>query len=609
MHKARAVSRRVFLPNQIRKFQKEMPGNAPSAVPELQGKGLSDDALQCRNGAGWQRQLLVTAALVAVAMVLLRMVGSVESWATHRLEVLLTVGGIAFWRWGWFLLQNARAIVYRYWVFPRLRREAEQAVAEMGPVPEVTVLATTYHEKPWITNAVFGSIFRELSTLKGLLRPPTIIVIGGCDQDDDDVRALFTKCCGELTPADPTQWPPKLILGRGDKGKRLALGKGMEEISKLGLREDGVVIILDGDTMFQPGLLAKVLPIFRLKPTVSAITTNEDGVVKGPPWIAEWTSLRFGLRHRSMCSISLSGKLLCLTGRFSVFRASVVTDPSFRSQVEHDVIHHWLWGSFEMLSGDDKSTWFWLAKNGHRMLYVPDAMVSTFEVISGSAVHRAMANTRRWSGNSVRHGWRAIMLGPKKLGWFPWYCLIDQRLTMLTILFGPTVALFTLATGRWEMAAAYLLWVLSSRIAHASISWRHGRRFSAYYIPLQIISDWVTALTKLWVIFHPAKQNWLNRGKRTLNTTQGSAFYGLRTGFAHYLYAFSCLCVMATVGLALGFLPVFRDTRLFMRAPETKQSPPKATSKPLRKESIALFGNSHVAVPKTPEVLNERPKL
>jgi hypothetical protein len=148
------------------------------------------------------------------------------------------------------------------------------------------------------------------------------------------------------------------------------------------------------------------------------------------------------------------------------------------------------------------------------------------------------------------------------------------------------------------MAAAYLLWVLLSRVAHAAISWRHGRRFSAYYVPLQVIADWVTALTKLWVVFHPAKQNWLNRGKRTLNTTKGSAFYGLRTTFAHYLYAFSCLTVMATVGLALGFLPIFRDTRLFMRsAPETTnpQLRRKTVSPSLGKQSLAVFGNQRIA--------------
>jgi glycosyltransferase Alg8 len=222
-----------------------------------------------------------------------------------------------------------------------------------------------------------------------------------------------------------------------------------------------------------------------------------------------------------------------------------------------------------MLSGDDKSTWYWLAANERRMLYVPDAMVTTYEVIPGWGVHRALANIRRWSGNSVRHSWRALKLGPKKLGWFPWYCLLDQRLTMVTVLFGPMVATLAALAGRWEMVAGYFLWILCSRISHAAISWRQGRRFSAFYVPLQILSDWTTALTKLWVVFHPAKQNWLNRGKRTLNTTQGSAFYGMRTGFAHYLYVFSCAAVLIGVGCIIGLLPVARDARLFLRPSQT----------------------------------------
>jgi glycosyltransferase Alg8 len=560
-------------------------------------KLLTGDILNCRKGASWQRQSVMLVVFIAIVVALLWFVGGPQKWAMHRVEVLLTVGAIAFWRWSWFVYQNCRAIIYRFFVFPRIRRQAERAVSELGPIREVAVLATTYHEKPWITASVFHSVFSELSTLKGLTRRPLVVVVTGCDADDDNIREVFADACESLSPVETSQWPPELVLARGDKGKRLALGTGMEIIAESGISEDGVVVILDGDTKLGAGLMNKVLPIFRLAPQVSAVTTNEDGLVKGPAWFAEWTSLRFGLRHRSMCSISLSGKLLCLTGRFSVFRAGVVLDPTFRQQVEKDTIHHWLWGSFEMLSGDDKSTWFWLAKNRHRMLYVPDAMVTTYEVISQQPLHRAMANIRRWSGNSVRHGWRAIMLGPKVTGWFVWLCLIDQRLTILTVLFGPSVALFSLFTERYEMAAAYALWVLLSRLSHAAIAWRQGRRFSIYYVPLQILSDWSTALTKLWVVFHPAKQNWLNRGGRKLNTTQGSAFYGLRTAFAHYLYVFSCVCVGAFVGLFIGFLPILRDTRLFwtpvnskpskgLRHPETQRTPKHLTPHALAKKTF-----------------------
>ena len=114
-----------------------MLGNARNAASRPRDVGHSiDDALLCRKGADWQRQLLVLIALTIVAVVLVRIVGSVETWATHRLEVLLTLGGIAFWRWSWFAIQNGRAIIYRFWVFPRLRRQALQSIAEFGPVPE-----------------------------------------------------------------------------------------------------------------------------------------------------------------------------------------------------------------------------------------------------------------------------------------------------------------------------------------------------------------------------------------------------------------------------------------------------------------------------------------
>jgi len=515
--------------------------------------------------------VLVLVVLVALAGILIQIVGSFELWMVRRAEVLIALGGIACWRWSWFVLQNSRAVIYRYWTFPRLRREAEGAVIQFGPVPELTILATTYHEKAWITAAVFESLFRELSTVTGLERRPKVIVVSGCDEDDQNINQIFGECCERLTPSSASLWPPELILLRGDRGKRPALASGMEEIAKSSPRPDGVVVFIDADTKLEPGTLQKVLPFFRLSPPVAALTTNESGLVQGAAWFAEWISLRFGLRHRTMCSMALSGKLLCLTGRFSVFRTSVVIDPSFQALVESDRIEHWLWGSFEMLSGDDKSTWYWLSAHQKRMLYVSDAMVTTFEVVTGSALRRAWANIQRWSGNSLRHSWRAIKLGPRKLGLFPWWCLVDQRLAMWTVMFGPTVALLGLLAGRYEVVAGYLLWVLCSRVGHATMAWRQGRRFSAYYIPLEVLSDWTVALAKIWILFHPAKQNWLNRGARTLDTTRGGAFYSWRAGFAHYLSGFSVAVLVTLVGLLVGFLPLSREARLFLnRSPKPR---------------------------------------
>ncbi len=526
---------------------------------------FSREGVRLRRGASLLWQIPVLLALAVAAWLLTRLLPDLLGWLTLRVTLLVALGGIGCWRWGWFILQSLRAVVYRYWRYPAIRREAAYAVARRGPVPELTVLAVTYKEKRWITEAVFESVYREFSQLKGLRRRPRLVVATGCDADDEGLRIIHEAQSAALRPADPACWPPELVLLRGDSGKRPAIAAALAAINETAPDPDGVVIFMDGDTVMQPGMLSRVLPLFRLEPEVSAVTTNEDGWVHGPRWFAEWISLRFGLRHRTMCSIALSGKLLCLTGRLSAFRAAVTSDPSFVHQVHRDSIHHWLWDSFDMLSGDDKSTWYWLAARGKRMLYVPDAMATTIEVVSGNGVSRALANVRRWSGNSLRHSWRAFKLGPERLGWFCWYSLLDQRLAIFTVLVGPLLAILAFAAGRYELTAGFLLWVMFSRVAHASIAWKHGRRFSLYYLPLQIGADWVISLTKIWVLFHPAKQAWMNRGARKLDSTQGSTFYRMRTAMAHYLYGFTCTSTIVLIGIASGLLPMLEDSPLYLR--------------------------------------------
>jgi len=544
--------------------------------------------MRLRRGARWPWQLLMLAAIALCAVALAWFVGDLWQWLNRRLEVLLLLGGIGCWRWSWFVLQSVRAVLYRYWAFPRLRRQAERAVAKYGPVPEVTVLAVTYKEKPWITRAVFESVYREFSSLRGLARPPRLVLATGCDEDDLTVQRIHEECCGQFHEQADAQWPPELVLLRGDSGKRPAIASALRAVAESNPHPEGVVMFMDGDTMLQSGLMQKVLPMFRLQPEVSAVTTDENGWVKGPAWFAEWISLRFGLRHRTMCSIALSGKLLCLTGRLSVFRASVTVDSSFLKQIEHDTIHHWLWDSFEMLSGDDKSTWYWLAARERRLLYVPDAVSTTLEVVEeGTAVKRAVANIRRWSGNSLRHSWRAFKLGPRKLGWFCWYSLLDQRLAIWTVLIGPLICLLALLRGHLEICAGFFLWVMFSRLAHASISWRHGRRISVYYLPLQILSDWTIALTKVWVLFHPAKQNWLNRGARTLDSTRNSGCYRLRAAMAHYLCGISCTALVMGIGIAAGFLPVFSEAALFFDRGRGQEA---ALPAPANARSVVMFG-------------------
>jgi len=514
-----------------------------------------------RRGVSWPWQLVMLVALVGVYFVFVCVVGSVDAWAASRWKIFVSLTGLAFWRWGWATLQFVRAAIYRLAVFPRIRHQAHLAEALSGPVPEVTVMVMTYHEKEWITAAVFESILAELTTFSAKTGRARIVVATGCDDDDAHIRRVYDRFHRESGATGPL---PDLTLLRGDQGKRPALVAAMEEIVGAHPDPDGVVVFMDGDTVLTPGSLRKVVPFFRLRPAIDAVTTNETGVVKGPGWFCEWISLRMAQRHLYMCSVALSGTLLCLTGRLSIYRASVVLDPTFRRQVAHDVLDHWLWDTYEMFSGDDKSTWYWLAAHRRRVLYVPDAVATTIEVVDGHPLRRAAANLRRWSGNSFSNSWRGILLGPHRLGLFPWWGLIDQRISIVTTLVGPLTAFVATACGRYDIAAGYLLWAIITRHLRAAAAWIHGRRFSAFYAPLLVVSEWTGSAIKLWVAFHPARQTRLNRGARRMDSTQGSGWYPLRRALAHYTFAVSWAVLLLVISVSIGFLPILREAPLFL---------------------------------------------
>src|SRR5690349_8689108 len=82
-----------------------------------------------RRGARWPFQAALVLVLTVLGASLLGAVGSFGEWLGHRVEVLIVLGGIGCWRWGWFSTQTIRAAIYRYWTFPRLRRQANEAVA------------------------------------------------------------------------------------------------------------------------------------------------------------------------------------------------------------------------------------------------------------------------------------------------------------------------------------------------------------------------------------------------------------------------------------------------------------------------------------------------
>ncbi|HVZ32663.1 MAG TPA: glycosyltransferase [Polyangiaceae bacterium] len=507
----------------------------------------------------WPGQLLTLVLLVMIGHSL-----RVE-WSMHprgpRFAIVdltwVPLGTFLIWRWAWMMCHWTRALLYLLRRYPRARAEAQRLAAERGHVTDLAILSATYRERPDITRAVFRSVLDEMMGLNGLMRPPTLLVGTGCDDDDATIANVYEECCGPL----PESKRPVLRLFRAASGKRGALASGLEQLIALRLDREGAFVLMDGDTELEPGALTRTLPVLRVEPEVAALTTNEHVSVVGPGWMGEWLHYRHGQRHVMMSSLSLSRSLLCLTGRFSVFRASVL-DAGLVKAVREDAVEHWLWGRYPLLSGDDKSSWFYLLKQGHRFLYIPDAAVLTHERIAGTGLKNLYHSQRRWCGNMVRTIDRTLALGPRRIGWFTWWSILDQRLSMWTTLIGPSVMIWMLSARRTDLAAGYLLWVFMTRGVRSIPSLLHGRRLSLVYGPLSAVTDWMAALVKIWITFFPVRQFWFNRGARVLDASKGDPRTRARTIVAGLMLAATLALYVVLTGWFTDRIELMRELRL-----------------------------------------------
>ncbi|MEM6624136.1 MAG: glycosyltransferase [Pseudomonadota bacterium] len=468
-------------------------------------------------------------------------------------EITLIIGFLGIWRYGWWFSHAARALVYGRFVYPGLR-DAGQAAWDAGWRPRhLHFMMTTYKEHEEITERVILSILREIRDA-GV---PGTIWLGSSDKFDEDIieRLVRTHAAGE----DVTL----RIIRQNVPGKRAAIGTVLRAMSRAGVREDDLVTFMDGDFVLAPGAVGRCLPLFKVYPDLQACTTDEEVICLGPKWVATWLKMRFAQRRLAMQSHALSGRVLTLTGRMSVFRARHLLRREFIRLLEADHLHHWLWGNFRFLSGDDKSTWYYLLKHECRMLYVPDALGFTVEVIEGGGLERMVQNFRRWSGNMLRNGARAIQLGPKKMPFFIWWCLVDQRISMWTMLVSPCLAVSASILIGVEYLLAYVIFIACSRFLLSMVLFQYAREVNLNYPWILYFNQLINASVKVYCLWRLSKQKWSNRGAQSAGFAGGSLLAMARDGMAMYLTVLSAALLFLGTMLYTGLVEL--PTATFLR--------------------------------------------
>ena len=272
--------------------------------------------------------------------------------------------------------------------------------------------------------------------------------------------------------------------------------------------------------------------------------------------MTEWHRLRFAQRHLLMSSIALSGKVLTLTGRMSMFRAEIVTDPLFINHVENDSIEHWRLGYFKFLTGDDTSTWYWVLKKGFDMFYIPDVSVHTIEQPPSKSFVKATSMLMlRWFGNMLRINGRALRLGPARTGLFTWFSILDQRISMWTSLTGPTFALYLGIKHSWAFVLIYIVWIGLTRWIMTLMLLTSRPNVSWYYPFLMYYNQIWGSLIKTYALFRLDRQSW-TRQKTKLNRNHVGMEKLFMDSSSVMLHAVAMLAFVAVVGLVSGVLTI-----------------------------------------------------
>lgn len=479
---------------------------------------------------GW---MLLIGALMGLALLV-----PPQVFEVHHAQFLLLVGAVGLWRYSVGLTHYVRGLWFRYVIFPRHKRQALVALKEQPP-SHIYLMVTSFRIDALTTAMVYQSVIREAIDCG---YPATVVASIVELSDELLVKALWQQ-------AMPPEERVKLTFVRiPGTGKRDGLANGFRAIARDLPDDSALVAVVDGDTVLESGIIGLTVPYFSLFPQVGALTTNEYCDVLGSYWMSEWHKLRFAQRHINMCSMALSKRVLTLTGRMSLFRASVVTSAEFIDDVENDHLDHWRLGRFKFLTGDDKSSWFSLMRQGWDTYYVPDAAITTVEHPPDRNFFRAARQLMfRWYGNSLRQNSRATRLGLGRLGVFTYYVLLDQRISMWTSVLGLTAAVIASFKYSVMYLAIYLLWIGLTRTLVTLMLLASGHRIGPAFPLMLYFNQIVGSMVKIYVVFRLDRQSWTRQSTK-LSHDHG-VFQAWFNRWSTYAMTFSAVSVFVAVVL------------------------------------------------------------
>jgi len=442
----------------------------------------------------------------------------------YQKKLIFIIALVGMWRYTWFILNISRAYIYKNHKFKAIRKLEQEGGSELDP-EHLFLLITTFR----IGTDVTVKVYRE--AIKDAIRSGYDVTIIASIVEMSEER-LVRKIFLNLNPPKNI----KLVITRiKGTGKRDALAAGYRVVANSPVTlARSVVAVIDGDSIITPGLLTKCSRLFGLDPELGGLTTDEDAQLpKEPEKIHEhvysqWYKMRFAQRNISMSSISLSDRVLTLTGRMSMMRANIVAEKDFVNTVQLDYINHWRLGTFGFLTGDDKSSLYYIMKSGWKMLYVPDVMVYTVEeIVNENFFKGSLTLMHRWFGNQYRTNSRQLNITNARavVQTYPWYAMIDQRITRWTTPYGFFIAVLGSFSWGAYMFFAYIWWIMLTRLLMIFLYRMSRDNIHPSWAFLLYYNQLIGSFVKIYIWNHLYKQSWTRQKTKAASAERYIEWY------------------------------------------------------------------------------------
>ncbi|MGW0945856.1 glycosyltransferase family 2 protein [Streptomyces sp. NPDC002623] len=292
------------------------------------------------------------------------------------------------------------------------------------------------------------------------------------------------------------QDPRVRVLAFEHRGKRSALGVGIRAATS------ELVVLVDSDTRWEPGLLAAVQMPF-VDPAVGGVGTQQNVYQRRTSiWrrVADWlVNLRY---YDYVPAMGRAGAVACLSGRTAAYRRAAI------EPVLENLENEFFLGRRCVAGDDGRLTWLVLA-SGYKTVHQSSARAMSMFPSS----FRAFVKQRvRWSRNSYRCYLTALYKG-----WL-WRVPLVTKITVLQILLTPVtmgMALGYLLFSRLELTGRGVVLVLIWLFVGRGIrGYSHLRRHPQEVLLLPVLALVVIMISlpiKLFAFVTMNKQGWLTR--------------------------------------------------------------------------------------------------